>query len=99
MASQLKITRGSAPVVRATVKQNGGVEPMDLTGVDVGIVESSLPFDVYVTVPEPLNGRIDLTFPSTDGVDCSKSYTFRLRIGAAGTPGSFTTPKIEVICL
>lgn len=94
----LRINRGSSPVLAITIYETDEeVSPvMDLTGVPVTIYGHNLPIVPTIAVVDAVAGRVDLTFPDTSPMVSFKSYEVRLRVGAAGAPGTFTV-DFEVI--
>jgi hypothetical protein len=70
---------------------------VDLTGLELAVLDEDMPIDVAIASPEPAEGKVELTFPDTTPLRLNKAYQMRVRVGAAGSPGAFTTPLIEVV--
>ena len=97
----LRIPRGSSPALQLTIREPAEApavgDPMDLTGVPVTIFEHNLPIVPTITVTDAPAGKALLSFPDTSPMPVNRSHQMRIRVGAPGDPGTFTTPFIEVM--
>jgi hypothetical protein len=94
----LRIPRGSSPDLQFTVKNADGT-PMNLTGLPVEVVDSTMPIVAVASIINAATGLCRLLFPDTTPLQSQKSYEMRLRVGVPGAPGTFTTPLFEVIAI
>lgn len=97
--STLRIPRGSSPSLNVSIYEGeaGNSPPLNLTGLPVAIVDSNLPIVPTISIVDAPNGICSLNFPDTSPMPVARSFKMRIRIGAPGDPGTFTTPYIEVI--
>jgi hypothetical protein len=72
---------------------------LDLSDLPVAVVDSNLPIVPVVEVTDAIQGVCTLTFPDTTPMPLLKSYKMRIRVGAPGDPGTFTTPFFEVMAI
>lgn len=72
---------------------------MDLTGIPVSIVDSTLPITPTIEVTDAVAGACQISFPDTTPMDIAKSYRMRIQVGTSGQPATFTSPAIEVMVL
>lgn len=93
----LQITRGSSPALEVTIREAGGGDPMNLTGVPLDIIDDDLPFTLDIEATDAVNGKAQITFPDTSDMELGRSYGMRILVGAVGDPGTFATRKIEVV--
>lgn len=94
----LRIPRGSSPDLQFHVKNADGT-PMNLTGIPVSVYEHDLPIVPTATVVDPPAGLCRLLFPDTSPMMLQKAHQMRIRVGFAGSAGTFTTPLFEVVAV